>query len=145
MRKTVSLVMALIMGLFGVGCNDASPLSANFLANQVVDKDLLGSWTRSFEEEEVGSAIEVYRPSESREFPPAWFRMRYVFHVDGACEWLVLHPTDAHFMTMGRWGVDRGDRAVVFVYDATGSLVKHASFRIDELTSEILRITRMSN
>jgi hypothetical protein len=107
--------------------------------------NLLGSWSRSFEEEPMQGDVEIYRPTESREFPPAWFRRRYVFNEDRSCEWLVLHPTDAHYMTSGTWDVHPLDKAVILVSDAGGTVVENVSFRVVELTAEILRVKRISN
>ena len=72
------------------------------------------------------------------------FRRRYVFNEDRSCEWLVLHPTDAHYMTSGTWGVDPHDKMVILIYDTDG-LVESVSFRVVELTAEILRVKRISN
>ena len=122
-------------------------------SQQVVDsadatlqaRNLAGGWTRSFEEETPESGIEIYRPTASRDFPATWFRMRYELHEDGTCEWLVLDPADAHFMAQGRWVPDPADDAVIRVYDSQGVPVEEASFRIVELTPDVLRITRASN
>jgi hypothetical protein len=108
------------------------------------DKNLLGSWSHSFEEEPTQGDIEIYRPTDSREFPLAWFRMRYVFKENRSCEWHVLHPADAHYMQSGTWGVDHRDNRLVLIYDTDG-LVENVSFRVVELTAEILRVKRLSN
>ena len=57
--------------------------------------------------------------------------------------WLVLHPRDAHFMTSGRWDVDPQDKTVILVYDEDGAVVEFVSFRVVELTADILRIKMM--
>ena len=142
------MILAAVV-VFSVDCTDGSQIAANTGTDSTddvsTDTNLFGSWTRSFEEEQRGNDVEVYRPSESREFPPAWYRMRYDFTENRDCRWLVLHPRDAHFMTSGRWDVDPKDKKVILIYDANGVVVKSASFRVVELSANILRIKRMSN
>jgi hypothetical protein len=48
-------------------------------------------------------------------------------------------------MTSGTWDVDHRDKTVILVYDADGVVVESVSFRVVELTAEILRIKRISN
>jgi len=114
------------------------------LTRNIYEKNLLGSWSRSLEEEPIPDDVEYYRPTGSREFPPTWFRMRYVFNEDQSCQWLVLHPADAHYMTSGTWKVDPHDKTVILIYDADGEVVESRSFRVVELTADILRVERIS-
>ncbi len=134
--------------VINVSCTENPQLATykEFEATHVIyEKNLSGSWTRSFEEELNQDDVEVYRPTESKEFLPAWFRLRYVFNEDRSCEWLVLHSSDAHYMTTGTWGVDPLDKKVILIYDPDGIVVEYRSFRIVELTGEILRVKRISN
>ena len=126
-----------------MACNSTTQPPRNTNVAPLEIQNLIGDWVRSFEEEQPGSEIEVFRPSESREFEPSWFRMRYVIHEDGNCEWLVLHARDAHFMATGRWEVDTLGETVVRIFDSEGALVTQASFRVIELTPEVLRIKKM--
>ncbi len=149
MKTRAKLMILVGVVIVNVGCTDNPQFAANTGTDSTGDisddKNLLGSWSRSFEEEQRGSGVEVFRPSESREFPLAWYRMRYVLNEDHSCEWLVLDPLDAHFMTSGRWDADPQDKTVILVYDADGAVVESVSFRVVELTADILRIKRMSN
>jgi hypothetical protein len=135
------MILAAVI-VVNISCTESPQLPA-YKGNDY-NKNLLGSWSRSFEEEPIHGDVQIYRPTESREFPPAMYRRRYVFNKDRTCEWLVLHPTDAHYMTSGTWIVDPHDRMVILVYDADG-LVENVSFRVVELTAEIMRIRRISN
>jgi len=140
--RTKFIILAAVI-VVNVSCTE-SPQLAAYKGNDY-DKNLLGSWSHSFEEEPTQGEVEIYRPTESREFLPAWFRMRYVFNEDRSCDWLVLHPADAHYMTSGVWSVDPHDKMVILVYDAEGLVVERVSFTVVELTAEILRVKRISN
>jgi hypothetical protein len=147
--KTKVLILAAVV-VVNVSCFDIKrPQLAAYkeidLTRDIYEKNLLGSWSHSFEEEPGQDDVEIYRPTESRGFPLAWFRMRYVFNEDRSCEWLVLHPADAHYMTSGSWDVDHRDKTAILVYGADGVVVERVSFRVVELTTEILRIRRISN
>jgi hypothetical protein len=48
-------------------------------------------------------------------------------------------------MTSGRWDVDPQDKTVILIYDEDGAVVESVSFRVVELTADILRIKRISN
>ncbi len=103
---------------------------------------LFRSWIRSYEEEprtQTGS-VNIFRPIEFKQFPPSQFRMRYIFSEDGKCEWLFLHPTDAHFMKQGTWRTDPQDSRVILIYDANRKLVESVSFRIIEIGEDLLRV-----
>lgn len=64
-----------------------------------------GAWVHAVEED-GSDGVQVYRPERYRDFPAARFRMRYVFTSSGACEWLFLSPSDAHFMKSCTYRVD---------------------------------------
>ena len=142
--KTRTKVMILFVVIVANASCIERPQLPDYKGNDY-DKNLLGSWSHSFEEEPTQGEGEIYRPTESREFPPAWFRMRYVFNEDRSCDWLVLHPADAHYMTSGEWNIDPHDKMVILVYDTDGLVVEKVSFAVVELTAEILRIKRISN
>jgi hypothetical protein len=147
--KTKVLILAAVV-VVNVSCIDIErPQFTAYkeidLTRDIYEKNLLGSWSHSFEEEPMQGDIDIYRPTESGEFPPAWFRRRYVFSEDRSCEWLVLHPADAHYMASGSWDVDHRDKTAILVYDADGVVVENVSFRVVELTADILRIKSISN
>ncbi len=103
-------------------------------------QDLYQSWTHSWEEEQGTDTIRIYRPSNFKDFPASWFRMKYVFYENGDCEWLYLHPADAHYMKPGKWEISRKDNKVILIYDTADNLMEPLSFRIIELKKDILRI-----
>ena len=103
-------------------------------------QDLLQSWRHSWEEEQEGDTIRIYRPSDYKDFPVGWFRMKYVFYENGECEWLYLAPTDGHSLKPGKWEISRKDNEVILIYDTADKLKASLSFRIIELEKDILRI-----
>lgn len=110
------------------------------LSKEFDSQDLLQSWTHSWEEEQENDTIRIYRPSDFKDFPATWFTMKYVFYENGDCEWLYLHPADAHYMKPGKWKISRGDNKVILIYDTADKLKASLSFRIIELEKDILRI-----
>ena len=48
-------------------------------------------------------------------------------------------------MTSGTWGVDPHDKTIILIYDADGEVVEKVSFRVVELTADILRVKGISN
>jgi hypothetical protein len=137
--RTLFLVAAMLCSavLPVTGCSDpARPVPTPDL------ELLLGDWARSYEEEAEAPEWmgEIFRPQNSREFPPSWFRMRYVFDEGGSCSWLVLHPRDAHYFDRGMWRVDPDDPHTILVSDSGGQLLPGRSFRIIRLNEAFLSI-----
>ncbi|WKK77375.2 hypothetical protein QYS49_09465 [Marivirga salinae] len=50
---------------------------------------------------ESGEEIQVYYPCGDDRLGPSWFRSTYAFYSNNKCEYLVLHPADAHYMEDG--------------------------------------------
>ena len=96
---------------------------------------LIQSWTNSFEEQV--DSIQVYRPSHYKQYAVARFRGKYEFLKDGICNYVVLSPTDAHYMEVGRWSILSRDENMVGVFDTAGALYR--KMRILELQQEFLR------
>lgn len=135
-------IALLVVGLV-VGCGDdaVTPDPAADENPPAASGDpLVGSWTHSSEEEPAGSTAEWFRPSMSRDWAEAWFRMRFDFREDGTCDYLWLSPVDAHEMRPGTWERDPKDDRVVRVYDENGDLIERVSFFILDLQDDLLRI-----
>ena len=128
-----------ILAVLCVVCMNCEKHPSNPPVPVAVSADFFQSWTRSYEEEAVPSdGIQIYRPSDSRDFPPARFRNRYVFDRDGTSEWLVLHPTDAHYMEPATWEADADDPMVISIYNPVGTEV--VRFEILDLAPDLMRI-----
>jgi hypothetical protein len=98
-------------------------------------KLLLQHWLNSYEEEIENSDIKIYRPKNSKEFPPSRFRMQYIFSEDGKCQWYYLAPNDAHHFRDGTWKIDAYAENVIHIEQE-----QTVSYRIVELTKEVLHL-----
>lgn len=105
--------------------------------NSLMSKSFYNSWTHSFEENPTNSNEQVYRISDSQKFPGSPFRNVYNFKDDGTCEWLVLHPSDAHYMEPATWKLNPTTN-IVTISNLIG--IDVVSFEILELSSSIMRI-----
>ena len=134
MRRAYQLTILLVMSLVWAGCQDHP---VDFASPE--NDDFFQSWTRSYEEEtDPNGRIQIYRPSDSRAFPPSWFRNTYVFNPDGTSEWRVLHPTDAHYMEPATWKADPEDKNLISIHNPVGTEV--VRFKIRDLASDFMRI-----
>ena len=150
MKAKISVLILVAVISVNVSCTDVGrpELTAYKevdLTRDLYETNLMGSWSRSLEEEPDHDGVQIYRRTESKEFQTVWFRMRYVLNEDHSCQWLVLHPSDMHYMTSGTWEVDPRDKTVILIYDADGEIAKTVSFEVIELGADLLRIKRLSN
>jgi hypothetical protein len=130
---TVSIPLEGIQGSKGIeviGANQSKQLPIHAHINI---KLLSQHWLNSSEEETEN--IKIYRPKNSREFPPSRFRMQYIFSEDGTCKWYYLAPNDGHHFRDGTWKIDANAENVIHI-EQDGKV----SYRILELTEELLRM-----
>lgn len=85
--------------------------------------DLVGCWMHSYEEETKTSNHQAYRSCDYKDFPPSRFRFSMELNIDGSCKWLVLSPSDAHYMTEGTWSFTKSSN-LLELFSKTGELVK---------------------
>ena len=98
--------------------------------------DLLRHWVHSSEEDQSGDDILIYRPAESRQFPPSRFRMAYKFAAGGDCEFYYLSPDDDHHFRACAWNISAGGETILRI---TGD-GQTTSFEIVELSADVLRL-----
>ena len=110
--------------------------SCLFAGPQIAGDHLFQHWVRSYEEEQPGRAVQVFRPALSKQFPPSRFRMAYKFARNGKCEWYVLSPDDAHHFDACTWSVAAGDNTRLQIAEAGAT----SSFKIVELSGTLLRL-----
>ncbi|MFK7788202.1 MAG: sialate O-acetylesterase [Phycisphaeraceae bacterium] len=101
----------------------------------------IGKWTSSYEDKKKWDDPDIFLRTDSRDWPPSRFRMRYVFKKDGSCEYLYLHPTDAHKMVAGTW-TQKGDE--IHISDKAGKKQRNVSFEIVEIGKDKLKTKRLS-
>lgn len=142
MKPSRILLATLLLAMVSLACGETPPTAP---ASTTFDPaDLVGPWIRSFEEESdtEDPGVEWYRRADSRDFPPARFRMTYEFRADGHCEYRWPSPVDAHEMRPGTWHFDDDEPSIVRVFQDQGEEIVHLSFRIVTLDPELLRVER---
>lgn len=77
-----------------LGCEKDEEVYQDWLLNK--------EWTQSYEEK-TSEELELYRPSDYKEFPLSRYRQIFYFDDDNICEYSVLAPNDSHYMTSGSW------------------------------------------
>gem|GEM_PF-955213 len=93
-------------------------------------------WTHS-REEQSSQEIEIYRPSNFKEFPLSRYRQIFSFRDNNRCDYLVLAENDAHFMASGSWEYDDKTR-IVRIFNSNFEL-QH-EFEIVEIAGNLLKI-----
>ena len=95
------------------------------------------SWTQSYEEK-ISDNIEVYRPSDSQEFPVSRYRQVFKFDANRQCEYLILSNTDGHYLEKGNWDYD--DKAnSIKIFNLNSKMLYE--FEIVELENDVLKLT----
>lgn len=115
------------------------PLGSKHGLTDINTEYLCQHWVNSYEEEKQNDNEEVYRPLDFKEFPPSWFRMRYVFFKNGDCDWFAGDPKDRHHFKPGKWRVDPNDKSTLQIIKDG----RTESYRVTELKKESLRIARI--
>ena len=128
MKKSIYPIIAiisLIMIISFYEC-DEIPLEISLKKN----------WTRSYEEE-TSNGIQIYRPSEYKEFPPSRYRQVIGFEENNVCRYLVLADNDAHFMEKGKWEYNEKTK-IIQIYNSN-SEIKY-KFEVVEQTNNLLKL-----
>ncbi len=79
----------------------------------------------------------IYRPSDYKEFPFAWFRMQYKFFKDGDAKFFYLAPNDGHYFKTAKWEVD-SETQLLTITDTSSQASGNPTFMIKELTKNKL-------
>jgi len=108
-----------------------------FAGTQVAGAHLFQHWVRSYEEEQPGQTLQIFRPASSKAFPPSRFRMAYKFARNGSCEWYVLSPDDAHHFDACTWSFAGADKTRLQITQAGGAAT---TFKVVELSGDVLRL-----
>ena len=98
-------------------------LSSFSTCQEVTNEDLLGCWSHSYEEDGEAFKGEVYRACDYKDFPASRFRFTLELLKEGQCKWLVLSPTDGHYMDDGTWNFEKPSNQLS-VFNNQGVLVK---------------------
>ena len=96
--KTVKSVLLILVVILFPAKKKSNPVSSD-----VDFTYFTTSWTNSFEEETINHEIEIFRPSNYKEFPKSRYREGLIFAQDSNCSYLVLAPNDGHYFQNGKW------------------------------------------
>ena len=127
MKKNLRWIGALALALLGlISCQKENDLDHN--------SDLLmGCWTHSLEEDSI-AGIETYRRCDYKDLMPTRFRQTYILRAHQECDYLVLAPSDAHFIETASWLWDEESR-MLNIIDKEGAELK--VFEINTLTDTL--------
>jgi len=110
--------------------------SCLFAGPQIAGDHLFQHWVRSYEEEQPGQTVQVFRPASSKQCSPSRFRMAYTFARNGSCEWYALSPADAHHFEACTWNVNASDKTILQITEEEAT----TSFKMVELSRQLLRL-----
>lgn len=131
MKKILYLAAIIIIGSIILSACARGAASIGGSVPDLLQKE----WKHSYEES--SGNIEIYRPSDYKTFAPSHFRQVYSFKNNGQCDYLVLHPADAHYMTNGTYTYNP-DSKIVMVKAKDGKQV--VQFEVLELGADIMKI-----
>ena len=128
MRKLIILSIVIAAGISITSCNKD---------NETIQRSLLeNSWTHSYEESIPGQ-IEVYRPTNYKEFPPLRFRQIFNFKSNNLCDYLVLSPNDGHYLKNAFWDFDEKAN-IIKIYTKNSEVLYR--YEVIELRDNLLKI-----
>ncbi|XWN36216.1 MAG: hypothetical protein ROO71_09665 [Balneola sp.] len=137
--QSLKLGILLLILLFLNSCS----ITSDAEKDQILDVELLKQhWVHSHEEnvDENGYIHPlngIYRPSDYKVFPFAWFRMQYKFFEEGDAEFYYLAPNDGHYFKPAKWEVDTENRLLTLT-DTSSQISNNPNFIIKELTKNKL-------
>jgi hypothetical protein len=124
-RKIIIVVFSLIMIMSLYKCSEDTP-----------EVFLQKSWSRSYEEE-ISKEIQIYRPSNYKEFPPSRYREVFEFEANNVCRYLILAENDGHYMENGKWEYNESTK-IIKIFNSN-SEIKY-EFEVVELTNDLLKL-----
>ena len=124
-RKIIIVVFSLIMIMSLYKCSEDTP-----------EVFLRKSWSRSYEEE-ISKEIQIYRPSNYKEFPPSRYREVFEFEANNVCRYLILAENDGHYMENGKWEYNESTK-IIKIFNSN-SEIKY-EFEVVELTNDLLKL-----
>jgi hypothetical protein len=108
---------------------------------KISTEDLCQHWFHSSEEQGLEAKVQIFRPKGFKALPATRFRMQYIFHKNGDCEWYYLSPDDNHHFKKGKWRIKIKDTSILMIEkDSTIEM-----YRVIELKKDILRMVEIRN
>ena len=128
MRKLIILSIVIAAGISITSCKKD---------NNTIQRSLLeNSWTHS-SEESIPGQIEVYRPTNYKEFPLTRFRQIFNFKYNNLCDYLVLLPNDGQYFKNAFWDFDEKANIIKIYNENSEVLYK---YEVIELRDNLLKI-----
>ena len=128
MRKLIILSIVIAAGISITSCKKD---------NNTIQRSLLeNSWTHSSEESMPGQ-IEVYRPSNYKEFPQSRYRQIFNLKNNNLCDYLVLLPNDGQYMKNGNWEFDEKSNNIK-IYNENSEVLYE--YEVIELRDNLLKL-----
>lgn len=128
MKRFTFITIALASALIITSCEKEDEINQISLLKR--------SWTQSYEEKS-SEDIEIYRPSDYKDFPSGWYRQVFYFDDDNVCEYLVLAADDAHFMATGTW--EFNDKTnMIKIFSSNSKLIYE--FELLGVTGDLLKM-----
>jgi len=129
MKKLILLSAVFTTVIMLVGCENKN--------GEITQRSLLEkSWAHAYEED-ISEEIEMYRPSDSNDFPLSRYRQVYNFEKSNACEYLVLAANDGHYMERGIWTYNEKSNIITIFNSGFEKLYE---FEVVELTVNLLKL-----
>jgi hypothetical protein len=132
MRKLIllSVILAMVIVISSCEKND-----------EIIQISLLEkSWIQSYEEK-TSEEIEIFRPSNFKEFPLSRYRQFFNFDNNNVCHYSKLAPNDGHFMENGRWKyMDKTN--IIKVFNSNYEML--FAFEVIELTDNLLKLKALN-
>lgn len=90
---------------------------------------------------ERGDDFQVYYLCDDERLGFSWFRPTYKFYSNNKCEFLVLHPADAHYMEEGVYEFNL-ETSRLTVKNMEGDLI--ANFKVIDIKSDQLKVEMLN-
>lgn len=129
MKKLILIPMVLASIIMTIRCDKSKK-------NELQSVLLENSWTQSFEEKAADN-IDIFRPTDYKEFPIARYRQIFKFHANNVCDYLVLAENDAHYMDKGKWDYDEITNQIK-VFNSESDIIY--KFEVVELSADLLQL-----
>lgn len=105
--------------------------------SDAIKKSLLEkSWIQSYEEK-TSEAIEIFRPSDYKEFPLSRYRQIFHFYENKICDYRVLAANDGHYMASGSWMLN-SQKNTITIYNSENKVLY--VWEVVELKDTILKM-----
>lgn len=128
MRDLILLTIAFVSVMMFTCCEES---------NDTIQKSMLEKgWTQSFEEKS-SEGIEIYRPSDYRDFSISRYRQIFNFYENNICDYRVLAANDGHYMESGSWEFN-GQTNIITIFNSKLEVLYE--WEVIELKSKVLKM-----